>query len=163
MGRKSLKQLRQKEIIEAFYEKAKSEGLENTSIAKVAKDMDINPSLILHYFKSKGELLFALIDLNLEKYHGIYQNGHQGIHSVHDLVQLIDDLFSRKWNDLYDDGVFYSCYAMVYRDEDVKKSYKKLHDQLRQWLLEALKEAKDKELIDDLSISLEEASEIILP
>jgi hypothetical protein len=36
MGRKSLKPLRQKAIIKAFYKVAKKEGLENASIAKVA-------------------------------------------------------------------------------------------------------------------------------
>ena len=56
MGRKSLKETRQKEIVKAFYSVAKREGLEKTSIAKVAENMKINPSLVIHYFKSKQEL-----------------------------------------------------------------------------------------------------------
>ena len=67
MGRKSLKNTRQKEIIEAFYTVAKQEGLENTSFAKVAKLMGINTSLILHYFESKETLLFGLINYILDK------------------------------------------------------------------------------------------------
>ena len=35
MGRKSLKKIRQKEILKAYYAVAKREGFENTSIAKV--------------------------------------------------------------------------------------------------------------------------------
>ena len=161
MGRKSLKELRQKEIIQAFYHVAKSEGLENTSIAKVAKYLEINPSLILHYFKTKEELLSGLIELNLEKYYDIYQSSHQGINSSKDLVHLINDLFSRKWNELYDDGVFYSCYALIYRDEKIKRSYKQLHDQLRLWLLEALQEAVDKKIIDHPGTSIEDTAQII--
>jgi len=53
MGRKSLKETRQQEIIKVFYKVAKKEGYENTSIAKIAKVMDINPSLIMHYFETK--------------------------------------------------------------------------------------------------------------
>ena len=56
MGRKSLKKERQSEIIEAFYKVAQKEGLENVSLAKVATEMDVNTSLVLHYFKSKDEL-----------------------------------------------------------------------------------------------------------
>ena len=161
MGRKSLKEVRQKEIIQAFYEVAKSEGLENTSIAKVAKFLEINPSLILHYFETKAELLSGLIAFNLDKYYDIYKSGHQGINTLSDLVQLINDLFSRKWNELYDDGVFYSCYALIYRDEQVKKAYKQLHDQLRIWLLEALQEASAKRIIHDLETDIEDTAQII--
>ena len=161
MGRKSLKEIRQKEIIQAFYHVAKSQGLENTSIAKVAKYLEINPSLILHYFKTKDELLSGLIELNLEKYYHIYQSSHKGINTLEDLIRLINDLFSRKWNELYDDGVFYSCYALIYRDEKIKESYKRLHDQLRTWLLEALQEAVDKEIIDYPNTSIEDTAQII--
>ncbi len=50
MGRKSIKESRQKEIIEAFYTIAKKEGLENASIVKTAALININPSLVIHYF-----------------------------------------------------------------------------------------------------------------
>ena len=72
MGRKSLKEERQKEIVIAFYKVAKKEGIENTSIAKVADMMGVNPSLVMHYFKTKDDLLQALVDFNLEKYLSIY-------------------------------------------------------------------------------------------
>lgn len=51
MGRKSLKEPRQKEIIRAFYKIAKKEGLENASILKTANLIGITPSLIMHYFR----------------------------------------------------------------------------------------------------------------
>ena len=116
MGRKSLKETRQKEIVKAFYTVAKREGLENTSIAKVAEYMHINPSLVIHYFKSKQGLEVALIDYILERYLQIYKTDGN-INTAEKLHDLIDKLFSRKWNRLFDDGVFYSCYAHVYRNK----------------------------------------------
>ena len=141
MGRKSLKDIRQKEIIKGFYAVAKKEGLENTSIAKVAELMQINPSLIIHYFKSKDGLVLGLIDYILERYEGIYKINGGEIDTKEKLKELIDNLFSRKWNRLFDDGVYYSCYALTYRDDQFKDKYKALHDSLRFMLQKALDEA----------------------
>ena len=135
MGRKSLKEIRQLEIIKVFYKVAKKEGLENTSIAKIAKVMDINPSLIIHYFQTKDDLTYALIDYILEKYLLIYRVGRNNDIPLREaLVTVIDDLFSKKWNRLFDDGLFYSCYALTFRDKKVKTMYKNLTDSLRERL-----------------------------
>ena len=146
MGRKSLKDTRRKEIVKAFYAVAKKKGLEKTSIAKVADHMAINPSLVIHYFKSKQELEVALIDYILERYLNIYKISGE-IDSEEKVLELIDKLFSRKWNRLFDDGVFYSCYAMVYRNDNFKAKFKELHDSLRNILKESLLEAQKNKLI----------------
>lgn len=147
MGRKSLKDTRQKEIVKAFYAVAKKEGLEKTSIAKVAKHLKINPSLVIHYFKSKFELEVALVEFILEKYLNIYKSNGE-ITTRDQLLELIDKLFSRKWNRLFDDGVFYSIYALVYRNKKFKAKFKELHDKLRIILNLALVEAKKNGIID---------------
>lgn len=148
MGRRSLKESRQEEIILAFYQVSKKIGLENTSIAKIADHLRINPSLILHYFKTKEALYQGLIRYILEKYSGIYKTGPDGITTSHQLYQLINNLFSRKWNDLIDDGVFYSCYAQVYRDNNIRRAFRVLHDSLRELLVNALQQAKDHGIIE---------------
>lgn len=148
MGRKSLKPLRQKGIIKAFYKVARKEGLENASIAKVAAVLEVNPSLVIHYFSTKHELVHGLIEYILERYRLLYnpQNGTQNPRER--LIKIIRNLFSRKWNKLIDDGVFYSSYALVFRDRTVKEHYKKLHDDLRKLLKDALEEAKSHGVID---------------
>ncbi len=149
MGRKSIKEIRQLEIIKVYYKVAKKEGLENTSIAKIAKVMDINPSLIIHYFQSKEELTYALIDYTLDKYLQIYRvdrDNQSGLRTV--LVKVVEDLFSKKWNKLFDDGLFYSCYALAYRDKEVKAMYQKLTDTLRDNLTRLLRRCQDERLIE---------------
>ncbi|MBC8770487.1 TetR/AcrR family transcriptional regulator [Arenibacter sp. BSSL-BM3] len=143
MGRKSLKKERQSEIIEAFYKVAKREGLENVSLAKVATEMDVNTSLVLHYFKSKEELLFGLINFILERYKKLYTSEYNKERKGSRLVSIINNLFSREWNELVDDGVFYSCFALIFRDEKIKLAYKELHDYLRLLLAEVIEEAKN--------------------
>ncbi len=146
MGRKSLKDIRQKEIVIAFYKVAKKEGLENASIAKVAECLKVNPSLIIHYFKNRKELLNALVDFILKRYLEIYKLDGK-INSREKLVALIDYLFSRNWHRLFDDGVFYSCYALIYRNNSIKEKYNQLHKTLLDKFYLALKEAQEHNII----------------
>jgi AcrR family transcriptional regulator len=147
MGRTSLKEVRQKEILQAFYTVAKKIGLENASIAKVAEHLDINPSLVVHYFKTRDALLEELVHYTLEQYSNIYKTNGEQYSDVHELEQLIDNLFSRKWDKLFDDGVFYSCYALTYRNRKLRIVFRELHDSLRLYLVQALKKAKKNKVI----------------
>ncbi|GJM27428.1 MAG: hypothetical protein DHS20C17_00630 [Cyclobacteriaceae bacterium] len=166
MGRKSIKEIRQKEIIRAFYQVCKKEGLENASIAKVASHLGINPSLIMHYFKTREELIFGLISYTLERYRLMFRTEKDNGDSQKQLSLLIHKLFSRKWGTLFDDGVFYSCYALVFRDDKIRQHFLELHQDLRRWLAEAIANAKgdgyvdveDPELTADLIFALVDGS-----
>lgn len=132
MGRKSIKESRQKEIIEAFYALAKKEGLENASIAKTAALININPSLVIHYFKTKESLVYGLIEYILDRYLLIFKTPPAYNKDPRKkLLKVIDNIFSHKWNTLFDDSVSYSCYSLAFRDKAVKKKYKLLLDTLR--------------------------------
>jgi len=158
VGRKSLKETRQKEIVIGFYKVAKKEGLKSASIAKVAECLNVNPSLIIHYFKTRRELINALVDFILKRYLEIYKlNG--GINSKEKLLALIDHLFSRSWHRLFDDGVFYSCYALIYRNPSVKDKYKLLHDTLISKFRQSLEEAQSNGIVN--IDNLEETTEVI--
>lgn len=141
MGRKSLKEVRQKEIVEAFYKVAKKKGLENASLAKVAKEMRINTSLVLHYFGSKDEVIYGLIDFIMKRYGGLYTPENRIKTGDSHLKRILDNLFSREWNDVVDDGVFYGCFTLAFRAEKIKAAYKDLHEKLRSLLAKAIEEA----------------------
>ena len=147
MGRKSLKPIRQKGIIRAFYKVARKEGLENASIAKVALVLNVNPSLVIHYFKTKQDLIHGLIEYILERYRLIYNPENDTSDPEERLKKIIRNLFSRKWDKLIDDGVFYSSFSLIFRDKTLKAHYKNLHDHLRQMLTDTLKEANDSGVI----------------
>jgi AcrR family transcriptional regulator len=156
MGRKSLKETRQKEIIKVFYKLAKREGLENTSIAKIAKEMDINPSLVIHYFQTREDLTYGLIDFILDKYRLIYRlSPKQPSDSREVLLEIIDNIFSKKWNTLFDDGLFYSCYSLAFREPKISGMYKKLLDSLRTMLTGYIEQCKQ-----DGYLEVEDAGEI---
>jgi AcrR family transcriptional regulator len=142
MGRKSLKGIRQQEIIKVFYKVAKNEGYENTSIARIAMVMDVNPSLIMHYFKTKEDLTYALIDYILERYLLIYSIKNKEKIDLSDLQKTIDTLFSKKWNSLFDDNLFYTFYALSFREKTIKAKYKAILDSLRQALANMIEQCQ---------------------
>lgn len=145
MGRKSLKEARQLEIVKVFYKVAKKEGYENTSIAKIAKVMDINPSLIIHYFETKEDLTYALIDYILDRYLLIYPIKNQASITQTELQQTVESLFSKKWNLLFDDGLFYTFYALAFREKKIKAKYKTILDSLRQALANMIEQCNAHE------------------
>ncbi|KEO72697.1 TetR family transcriptional regulator [Anditalea andensis] len=148
MGLSNISDLRKKEIVEAFYKTAIKEGLESTSIAKIAKSLDIPPSLIVHYYKSKDELVNALINHCLELYLKIFEKTYDSaIDSSQMLPSLINRMFSKDWNDLFDDGVYYSAYAMVFREPKFREKFSKIHKILRLKLSELLKECNETGMI----------------
>jgi len=139
---------RQKEIIKAFYKVAKKEGLENASIAKTADSIGINPSLVMHYFKTKEHLVYGLIEYILDKYLLIYNTPPEiSSHPKKVLLKVIDNIFSSKWNTLFDDSVSYSCYALAFRDKTIKEKYKILLDSLRQNLVDLIMDCKSQGIL----------------
>lgn len=138
---------RKKEIIEGFYNLSRINGLENTSIAKIGKHLDMPPSLIMHYFPTRDILISSLIEYILEQYLLIFEPITRELEEKKDidLSIIVETLFSRNWNLLFDDGVFYSCYAMIFRNEQIKNDYRILHEKLRESLKEILDNNKEME------------------
>lgn len=160
MGRKRLTDVRQKEIIKSFYKVAKRIGLENASIAKVADEMGISNGLVMHYFKTRDELLIGLNEYILDRHMHIIASGDNGGVDTWDrLEELVENLFSRKWNRYFDDGVFYSCYALIYRKKDFNESFRKYLEELHTVLKDKLLEARAHGVI--CNENLEELTEII--
>jgi AcrR family transcriptional regulator len=159
MGRKKLNAIRKKEIIFSFYEVAKKIGLENASLAKIADEMNISKSLIIHYFHSREALLIGLNTYMLEQHLYIVSNKNIKLDSKESIEKLIHSLFSRSWNSYFDDGVFYSCYALIYRMKEFNESFKKYLEKLHIILEKQLTEAKENNLIKNDNIK--EVTEII--
>jgi AcrR family transcriptional regulator len=141
-------ELRRREILENFYEVLKEEGLEGASIAKIAARMDIHPSLIIHYFSTKEELIVALVDSILEKYEETFLPALQDIEDPEERLEAtIDAIFGMDWARLVDAGVFYACYSLSFRNQRVKDSFQKMYSRLRELLIEGITVLIDRKII----------------
>lgn len=131
---------RKREIILGFYELAKINGIENTSIAKIGKHLGMPPSLIMHYFPTRNILISNLISFILKRILKIYTPIIKELRAQNytDPETFVNRLFSRDWNLLIDDGVFYSCFSLIFRNETIKREFRNLHVKLREDLKEIL-------------------------
>lgn len=153
MGRNNLTDQRQKEITIAFYQVAKEVGLANASIAKVADKMGISKGLIIHYFATKESLIFALYEQILERYlNFVVAEKYLNIDNKKDLVAYISSLFSREWNLYIDDGVFYSFYALIYQNDQVRAHYSEFLKTLRNGIATILENCKNKGIIGNANV-----------
>lgn len=146
---------RKKEIIEGFYQLSKENGIENTSIAKIGKHLGIPPSLVMHYFPTREILISHLISFILQRLLKIYTPIIQElrVQNYTDPQTFVDRMFSRDWNMLIDDGVFYSCYSLIFRNDRIKKEYRNLHLKLRENLKEILDQDEKLKLKDTALLS----------
>ena len=159
MGRKSLKEDQQKKIVEAFYKVARVEGIENVSFGRIAKELEMHQSLVVHYFSNKEEMLLGLIDFIIAGYQNIYQSeeGHED--PLDKLIDVLNNIFSRRWNSYVDDSIFYNCYALIYRNEVILTRFRELHQLLRKWLESLIQICIKRKLLT--CESAEEAADLI--
>ena len=128
-------QSRKAEILETYYQVLLEEGFEGTSIGKIAKRMNIHPSLIIHYFKTKENMTTELVNLLIEKYEApeFLQFDH-----IDDLEQrfqaMIDTVFSFEWSRTIDPGLHFGFYYLSFRNPKIREAYEAMIQRFRDYL-----------------------------
>lgn len=149
MGRKSKAKVRKQEILSHFYEVIIDEGFENASIAKIAKRMEVNPSLLIHYFSTKDAMVLGLIDYIIDTY---------SVHILPDFSDTEDpserwgdvlDVVSRiQWDRIMNNAVFYSCYTLTFGNPEIKSRFQGLYNGLLNTLSYEIEHATKAGIID---------------
>ncbi len=128
MGRKSKAEERKKEILESFYVVLKEEGYENASIGKIAEHMDVNPSLLIHYFKTKEEIVVAFVDFLLNKFEDTFKNDLLNSGSPKERFNIaLGILYGERWLLVSDQTVFYACYYLTTRNNRIRDRFKAMY------------------------------------
>lgn len=161
-------EIRKPEILENFYHVLIEEGFEGASIGKIAKRMNIHPSLIIHYFKTKENLTIELVDLLIEKYEAPEYLQFDDIEDLEQRFQsLINTLFSFEWSRTIDPGLHYGFYYLSFRNPKIRKSYEKMMQRFRDYLVselelyrqEGIVKANDTKMMADTIVTLMEGLE----
>jgi AcrR family transcriptional regulator len=161
-------EIRKPEILDNYYHVLIEEGFEGTSIGKIAKRMNIHPSLIIHYFKTKENLTIELADLLIEKYEAseFLQFDH-----IEDLEQrfqsMIDTIFSFEWSRTIDPGLHFGFYYLSFRNPKIREAYEKMMQRFRDYLVselelyrqEGIVKANDSKMAADTIVTLMEGLE----
>ena len=140
--------LRKPDILESYYQVLIQEGLEGTSIGKIADRIGIHPSLIIHYFKNKENLKLELVDLLIEKYESPTMIDFDHIEDDEERFHaLISMLFSFKWSRTVDPSVHFGFYYLSLRNEKILERFRVMFKWLRDYLAEQLTDFNDKGVI----------------
>lgn len=129
-------EVRKPDIVRHFYQVILEEGIEGASIAKVAKRMSIHPSLIIHYFQNKENLITALVDYVIREAGVIYQ---KLIIPTDDparrLRNLIEVFFSYEWYNMSDIGTDFSILALACRDGNARTRIQNMYGLLERLII----------------------------
>jgi AcrR family transcriptional regulator len=130
---------RRREILETFHDVLAEEGLEGASINRVASRMGINPSLIMHYFPTKEEMVCALVEHILSRYEETFLPRLRAVADPEERMRAAAEvLFGPEWPGLVNEGVFYACYSLSFRNPRVRESFRGMYSRLREVLAEEI-------------------------
>jgi AcrR family transcriptional regulator len=154
-------EVRKPDIVCNFYQVLREQGLEGASIGKVAKRMNIHPSLIIHYFQNKDNLILALVDHIIHEAGAIFkklsmQTGDPGKR----LRNLAAIFFSDEWYRMTDIGTDFAVLSLSRRNGLVDVKLRDMYALLKKLIMNEL-----RTVIDAGGISIrdpERAAEIII-
>lgn len=131
--------IRKPEILEGYYNVLIEEGLEGSSISKIAKKLNIHSSLIFHYFQSKDNLTFELIELMIEKFKSTHLLQFDHIKDDEErFTAFIDMIFSLQWSRTVDPGIHFGFYYQSFRDERTLEHLQRMFGWLKDYIQEQL-------------------------
>lgn len=145
--------IRKPEILEHYYQVLIEEGFEGASIGKIARRMNIHPSLIIHYFKTKEKMTIELVDLLIEKYEAPHFLQFDHFTEMEARFRaLVDTLFSLEWSRTIHPGVHFGFYYLSFRNPKIRGRYEAMIQRFRDYLLNELAIYKKEGIIkvDDL-------------
>lgn len=132
MGRKSKADIRRKEIIAGCYRVIDHHGLERTTIKKIAEELSVAPSLVMHYFKNKNEILVELVDYLVESMDTVYIPRLKDFATARERLDFyIGETINLTVAQSVEDRVFYACFYMGLYNSAVRKRFMKMYDQDR--------------------------------
>jgi AcrR family transcriptional regulator len=153
--------IRKPEILENYYQIIIQEGLEGASIGKIAKRMNLHPSLIIHYFKTKENMTIELVDLLVDKYVAPEFLDFSHIPDLDQRFQaLMDTIFSFEWSRTVDPSVHFGFYYLSFRNPEIRKNFKQMFKRFRDYLVRELAIYRDAGIIH--TPDLETAVEMIV-
>ena len=170
MGRKSISHIRKPEILKHTYKVVEEEGFKGMTIGKIAKRMGVNSGLLIHYFKSKEGLIMEMVEYLYQSSMNKYLKELESHTSPQErLENLLDILFDTSGTRPQRDAVFWSCYAMGFRDDAIRAKIQGMMekfiefgiDEINNWEENGLVSVEDKAKASAIILALHEGFGIL--
>ncbi len=126
-------------ILESFYYTILEEGFEGASIAKIAKRINMKPTLILHYFRNKEALTVSGVDYVIERYTKLFVKSRlKNSDPEKRFNALLKLLWSKEYYETVHIAVALSGIAISFRNPRIKKKIQDLYLLFKTYLMEEL-------------------------
>ena len=123
-------ELRKPDILKHYYQVILEEGVEGASIAKVARRMKINPSLIIHYFSTRENMTVELVDYISKIYNQLFMDLKiETDDPGKRLDRLCDILLSEEWYTKTDISGDFSVISISFRNSSIFDRLKAMYSQ----------------------------------
>lgn len=130
MKKRQNAELRKPDILKNYYQVILKEGVEGASIAKVAKKMKINPSLIIHYFANKDNMTVGLVDHMSRIYNRLFvEMKIETGDPEKRLDRLVEIFCSDEWYYNTDISGDFSIFTLSFRNKKVQKHVRNMYDE----------------------------------
>lgn len=130
MKKRQNAELRKPDILKNYYQVIIKDGIEGASIAKVAKRMKINPSLILHYFTSKDNMAVELVDYWSKLYNRLFTGMKiETTDSRKRLERLVEIFCSDEWYNNSNLSGDFSIFSLSFRNKKVFRHLQNMYNE----------------------------------
>ena len=151
MKKRQNAEIQKPRIIQSFYETILEEGFEGASIAKVAKRLDINSTLILHYFGNKENMTLALVDFVVEEYAKVFQKirtQRKNRDPYERMISFFRTIWSKPYYEKIDIAASLSVISVSFRNTRVQKKIQWLYQQFKTLVIQELQELSKQKAIE---------------
>ncbi|MFT7186710.1 MAG: AcrR family transcriptional regulator [Pseudohongiellaceae bacterium] len=128
MGRKSLKEIRVNEILDAFERCLTKKGLQGTTLDNIAEEAGLARRMIRHYIGNRTDLIDAAVERIIEKFTLSVFNALDQFERTERFNGALDYLFSEAFNELPATKLVAALLAVSLYDEQVCRAVKTLYD-----------------------------------
>jgi AcrR family transcriptional regulator len=143
MKKRQNAEIRKPEILYHFYQVLLEEGLEGASIGKVAKRMDIHPSLIIHYFQNRENLTAGLVDYIIRGGAKVFEHLSEKTGPQKSLRDLVWIFFSEEWARMSDIGADFAVLSLTSRNPQVDAKIRNMYALLKKLIISEIGKVAD--------------------
>jgi AcrR family transcriptional regulator len=141
--------------MESCYQVIARKGLEGATLKQIGKEMGVSPSLLMHYFTSKEEMILALVDYMVERMDRTYHRAIKQTDSATERLTLyIDKNFNFEIPQSVEDKVFYGSVYMALSDERVRARFRRMYEHDHEMIVGLIKDYMEEAGIVDLDPDL---------
>jgi AcrR family transcriptional regulator len=127
--------------MESCYQVIARKGLEGATLKQIGKEMGVSPSLLMHYFASKEEMILALVDYMVEKMDRTYRQAIRQTSSATERLSLyIDKNFDFEIPQSVEDKVFYGSFYLALIDERVRARFRRMYQHDHEMIVGLIKD-----------------------